>query len=383
MSSFVEVTVRHIITTVSMLAAMAPRLDAQGVDDRFALVSRLGVDTIAIEMVERAPGTVTAQVLIRSPETRLFNHTLVLDAEGKPARLVATELDPNTGAARESQEWVWVSDSVRLPNGRSAPAPAGSLPFIDLVHWPFDHLLRDLRASGNDSTGAPMISGARVSQFPLRLFGDDSATVTHPTRGTMRLTVGEDGRIITLDAGATTRALIVTRESRADVEALAREFARRDAATGGMGELSGRGETTTMVHGATIDLDWGAPRMRGREIWGGLVRFGELWRTGANRATHFTTDRPLRFGTLDVPAGSYTLYSIPAADGGILIINGQTGQNGQQYDQSRDIGRVALTRRPLATPVEVFTIEVRPSGEAGELALKWADSEFVVDFEVK
>src|SRR5690606_19303408 len=297
--------------------------------------------------VERAPGTVTAQVLIRSPQTRLLNHTLVLDAEGKPARLVTTELDPNTGGARDSQEWVWVSDSVRLPNGRSAAAPPEAIPFIDLVHWPFDHLLRDLRASGSDSVAAPMLSGARVSHFPLRLFGADSATVTHPTRGTMRLTVGEDGRIITLDAGATTRALIVTRESQADIETLAREFARRDAATGGMGELSGRGETTTMVHGATIDLDWGAPRMRGSQIWGALVRYGELWRTGANRATHFTTDRPLRFGTLDLPAGSYTLYSIPAEDGGVLIINSQTGQNGQQYDQSRDVGRVPMTRRPL------------------------------------
>lgn len=374
---------RHIITTVSLLAVLAPRTDAQGVDDRFALISRLGVDTIAVEMIERAPGTVTADVVIRSPTTRLLRHTLMLDAEGNPARLVTTELDPVTGGAEASQEWTWVTDSVRLPNGRSAAAPVEALPFIDLVHWPFDHLLRNLRASGSDSIAAPMLSGARVSHFPLVLFGDDSATVTHPTRGTMRLTVGGDGGIRTLDAGATTRALLVRREHSADVAAMARDFASRDAATGGMGELSGRGETTTMVHSATIELDWGAPRMRGRDIWGGLVRFGELWRTGANRATHFTTDQPLRIGTLDLPAGAYTLYSIPAEDGGVLIINSQTGQNGQQHDASRDIGRVPMVRRALATPVEVFTIEVRPRGDAGELALKWADSEFVVGFELR
>ncbi len=374
---------RQLTVPAALLAVLTADIQAQDTIDRFALISRLGVDTIAVEMVERGPGTVTADVVIRSPRTRLLRHTLMLDAEGNPARLVSTELDPITGGAEQSQEWTWVSDSVRLPNGRSAASPAEALPFIDLVHWPFDHLLRALRASGNDSVAAPMLSGARVSRFPLVFIGDDSATVTHPTRGTMRLTVGSDGGIRTLDAGATTRALLVTRESSADVAGLARKFAERDAATGGMGELSGRGETTTMVRGATIDLDWGAPRMRGRDIWGALVRFGELWRTGANRATHFTTDTPLRFGQLELPAGAYTLYSIIEADGGVLIINGQTGQNGQQYDQARDIGRVRLTRRSLPSPVEVFTIEVREAGSGGEIALRWATSEFVAPFEIR
>src|SRR5690606_22162860 len=229
----------------------------------------------------------------------------------------------------------------------------------------------------------PMCSGSRSPQFPAALFATDAATVTHPTRGTMRLTVMDNGAIRSLDAGATTRALLVSRESSTDVMALARSFAARDAATGGMGELSGRGETSTTVHSATIDLDWGTPRMRGRDIWGALVRWGELWRTGANRATHFTTDRDLRFGSLDVPAGEYTLYSLPAADGGALIINRQTGQNGQQYDQARDLGRVKLERRALAAPVEVFTIVVREAGSGGELALQWAGDEMVAGFEIR
>lgn len=367
-----------------LLALLAAAPLAAQTPDRFALVARLGVDTIAVESIERAAGTITADVLLRSPTTRLLRHTLILDADGNPTRLVTAELDPVTAAALRTEEWTWITDTVRLPNGRSTAAPATALPFIDLVHWPFDHLLRNLRASESDSIDAPMLSGARVTRFPLAFHGSDSATVTHPTRGTMHVLVRADGGITALDAGATTRALIVAREAPADVAALARRFAARDAASGGMGELSGRGETTTTVHDAEIELDWGTPRMRGRDIWGALVRWGEVWRTGANRATHFTTDHALRFGTLDVPAGAYTLYSIPAEDGGVLIINTQTGQNGQQYDAARDLGRVPLVRRALAAPVEVFTIEVRPAdGQRGELALKWAGSEFVAGFEVR
>jgi hypothetical protein len=198
----------------------------------------------------------------------------------------------------------------------------------------------------------------------------------------MRLTVQPDGAIRTLDAGATTRALVVTRSGDSDVSALARDFAARDAAGRGIGELSGRGGGESSVLGATITLDYGVPMKRGREIWGALVRYGQLWRTGANRATHFKTDRDLRFGELLVPAGEYTLFSIPEADGGTLIINRQTGQNGQQYDQARDLGRVRLRAQPLDREVEAFTIAVREDGGRGVLALQWDRTELTVAFTV-
>jgi hypothetical protein len=227
-----------------------------------------------------------------------------------------------------------------------------------------------------------MISGQRVSAFPLTLSAADSGTITHPTRGTMRLSVLPDGSIRTLDAGATTRALVVTRGTNVDVGALARDFAARDAAGRGVGELSGRGGGKSTVLGATITLDYGTPAKRGRDIWGALVSYGKLWRTGANTATHFSTDKPLRFGSLDVPAGKYTLYSIPEAKGGVLIINKQTGQNGQQYDEKQDLGRVALRALPLSSPVEVFTISAREMSGKGVLALQWDRTELVADFVV-
>ena len=366
------------LMAVFTLVAPVAALSAQDTVRSFALVSRLGVDTIAVEQVTVAPMQITAEVLIRAPEARRMRHELTLDGAGNPVTLVARTLDPVSGSEIASQRWDWSGDSVTFNGERTVAAPAAAIPFIDLVHWPFDHLLRKLSAGEADRVDAPMLSGTRVSHFPLVLIGPDSATVTHPTRGTMRVRLTAEGGIAELDAGATTRALVVTREVTVDIPALARGFAE----AGPVGELSGRGATVSQVQGATISLDWGTPRVRGREIWGALVPYGSVWRTGANRASHLSTDRDLQFGELVVPAGEYTLYSIIEADGGVLIINRQTEQNGQQYDAERDLGRVPLERRELDDHVEVFTIAAQESVSGGVLRLQWAGTELVAPFVV-
>jgi len=106
----------------------------------------------------------------------------------------------------------------------------------------------------------------------------------------------------------------------------------------------------------SITIDYGAPSMRGREIFGALVPYGEVWRTGANAATTLTTTVPLMIGDLSVPAGKYTLYSLPTAESFTLIVNKQTGQWGTVYDKTQDLGRVKTTVAEISSPVETFVI---------------------------
>lgn len=352
------------------------------------LTARLGVDTISVEKMVRDGNTLVAEVVTRSPRTALQRHRAQFDDAGNLTSLTVRDFDVTNGVERRTTTYARHGDSLRITvrgdqaTERMIAAPAQWLPFIDLVHWPFDVALQRMRRGNQTQTTAAMLSGQRVSTFPLALIGADSATVTHPTRGTMRLSVMPDGAIRTLDAGATTRALVVSRSGDSDVAALARDFAARDAAGRGIGELSGRGGGESQVLGASITLDYGVPLKRGREIWGRVVRHGQLWRTGANRATHFKTDSELRFGDLVVPAGEYTLFSIIEADGGTLIINRQTGQNGQTYDQTRDLGRVPLRAQPLDREVEAFTIAVREENGRAVLALQWDRREMVTDFSV-
>jgi hypothetical protein len=117
------------------------------------------------------------------------------------------------------------------------------------------------------------------------------------------------------------------------------------------------------------------------------VPWGTVWRTGANEATHLATTADLVLGTgrdtLAVPAGRYTLFSIPERTGGVLIVNRQTGQTGTSYDAARDLGRVPLTARALPSSVERFTIVVDEAGAGGRLRLQWERTELVVPFAVR
>ena len=122
-----------------------------------------------------------------------------------------------------------------------------------------------------------------------------------------------------------------------------------------------------------------------RKIWGGLVPYGQVWRTGANEATLLVTQQPIRFGNTTVPAGAYTLFTLPQENGTTkLIINRQIGQWGVQYDEKQDLARVDLRREALKEPVDQFTISVEknPAGGGGLLRLAWENTQFSAPFTV-
>jgi hypothetical protein len=134
--------------------------------------------------------------------------------------------------------------------------------------------------------------------------------------------------------------------------------------------LSPPGEATLkFADGKTVSIEYSRPSMRGRKIFGGLVPYDQVWRTGANAATSLKTDVALNFGGASVPAGSYTLYTLPSANSWKLIINKQTRQWGTNYDQSQDLARVDMKVSQRSSPLEQFTISFDKSG-AGSATLK-------------
>ena len=358
-----------------------------------AFVTVLGDDTLAVERFTRTTNGMEATVALRAPRTTLISYRLDLDDAGGLEHYDATVSQPLTGEVLRRTSAEPVGDSLRVTVAetmgettvRMVPGAARPLPFIDMVHWPFELMVaRAVEAGG--PLDQPLFTERGVVAFTSDVAPDGAVTVRHPFRGPMSVEADADGRLLTLDAGATTRKLVVRRVADVDVEAAATRYAEQDAAGRSVGDLSGRGETVATIAGATIAVDYGQPQMRGREIWGALVPWGELWRTGANRATHLTTDRALVLdpdgAALAVPAGEYTLYSIPEAEGGLLIVNRQTGQGGTTYEATRDLGRVPLTRSSLTEAVEVFTIGVEAEGRGGRLALRWASDAFSVPFAV-
>jgi hypothetical protein len=134
------------------------------------------------------------------------------------------------------------------------------------------------------------------------------------------------------------------------------------------------------VAGVHFTGHYGEPLKRGREIFGALLSYGDWWRTGANQATHISFDRGLVIDGEVIPAGDYTLSSIPEEEGGTLIINRQTGQGGQSYDPSMDQARVEMRRDRLDEVVEAFEIRAVETEEGGRLELRWDDTVYWVPF---
>jgi hypothetical protein len=143
------------------------------------------------------------------------------------------------------------------------------------------------------------------------------------------------------------------------------------------------GNRVTVIYGRPYTKD---PRTGAvRKIWGGLVPYGQVWRTGADEATLLITQKPIKFGDTTVPAGAYTLFTLPNEDGTAkLIINKQIGQWGVgpgSYDEGMDLARVDLSKGVLDKPVDQFTMAVakNPSG-GGMLKLMWEDTQYSAAF---
>jgi hypothetical protein len=143
-------------------------------------------------------------------------------------------------------------------------------------------------------------------------------------------------------------------------------------------------KTEADVAGDHIQIDYYAPSAHGRKIMGALVPYGVVWCTGANWATKITTQNDLKIGDLNLPKGSYSIWTLPGEKEWMLIVNKETGQFHLNYDQSQDFGRTKMNLKTLNTPVETFRIEVRPgAGDQGTLALLWENTEASIPFTVK
>lgn len=124
--------------------------------------------------------------------------------------------------------------------------------------------------------------------------------------------------------------------------------------------------------GKSITVDYSSPRMKGRKIFGDLVPYGQVWRAGANEATTFVTDTDLVVAGKPVPAGSYTLFTIPNADKWTLIISKKTGEWGVPYPgEASDFARADMKVSTLPAPVENFTISIEHAGNRCTLHMDW------------
>jgi hypothetical protein len=130
--------------------------------------------------------------------------------------------------------------------------------------------------------------------------------------------------------------------------------------------------TLDLGGGKSITIDYSSPRLKGRSVGNEVAPYGQVWRTGANESTTFVTSSDLTVGGTPVPAGNYTLFTIPNKDKWVLILSKKTGEWGTNYPgPSNDLARIDMKVSTLPSPVEDFTISLDKTSNGGTLNLEW------------
>ena len=362
---------------------------------QYGFIARLGRDTLVVEQVTRSPGRLQGRAVARTPRVVFREYDAELGPDGTVRRITVAVrfLNPPPNVPREQHISVefgrdTLPVTVRAGDSTSTlriPAAGLTVPWIVYGFGTWEQMIAVARQRGGDSvavTGYGPGGRNTTSTFVRRHAGDSVAIGFFGDVFLAR--VDREGRLLGLNGERTTIKLLVERVDQIDVEGIAGRFVAAENASGPVPALSLRDTVQAQVGGSDVLVDYGRPSRRGRPIFGNVVPFDQVWRTGANAATQFSTTRNLEFeGGLVVPAGKYTLWTLPTTRGVSLILNRQTGQWGTVYDPAQDLGRTPLIVERIDQPVDTFTVRIQQEGNGGRLIMEWDTVRWVAPFRVR
>jgi len=380
-----------------------------GPEQRYGFIARLGNDTVSVESVSRRGNKVVVDGVDRFPRVRR-RHTEIALGDGSTIRHLTMDIHTPSEPAKQRERHVIVdvtADSVHMvkrDDSTSLRWDFATKGAVAMAHVPQMYSLYELyfdaafaraaalkRSAGDTVQLRQFYIDREFDRFPLhhgvvRLLPGNRAEIQHDwLSGTGQATFDSAGRMLTYSGARTTYLVEVTRvDSAPDIKAIADRFEAKELATGGAKELSPRDTVRASIGNDSITIDYGRPHARGRVLVGNVIPYDRVWRTGANAATQFKTSTPVRVGGLQLAAGTYTLWTVPHQNGVDLIVNGQSGQWGTQYDRSRDVGKTSMQSSARATPVDQFTISVTGTdARHGALTMEWGSFRWTVPLEVR
>ena len=371
---------RNRMLTVTLLSSVAVAA-AHAAEHKGAFLVTLGRDTTSVERYTRDGDRLFVEMVGRSPRVLRRTYTY-LSQKGVLTSFEMVVLPPGSEVPTQVVKGRVDGDSLRTETQTgTAPAvtgatsfPKGSLLLAGTSPWAgYEGEVRRLVKSKADTLGGRVLFvGARDSErYLLRRMGKDSVEISNTRGDRFRAAIDKQGNLLGTRALGGTFQVEIRRIEWPDLDVLSVAFQSREQGGSGLGALSPRDTVRVTVGGANVTLDYGRPAKRGRALFGSLVPYGEVWRTGANAATQFRTDRALDFGGTVVPAGFYTFWTIPGPDGWKLLINSETGQWGTAHKGEKDAFTVNMKVETLPQVVERFTITIEASASGGVLHLDW------------
>jgi hypothetical protein len=378
-------------------------------EQRYGFIARLGNDTISVESITRRGNTVVVDGVDRFPRVRR-RHTEIELGPGSTIRHLVMDIHTPSEPASQRERRVTVevtADSVHIvktDDSSRVRREFATNAAVAMAHVPQMYSLYELyfdaafarakglkRAVGDTVQLRQFYIDREFDRFPLhhgvvRLLSGNRAEIQHDwLSGTGQANFDSAGRMLTYSGARTTYLVDVARlDSAPDIRPLADKWEALEAAKGAVSQLSPRDTVRANIGAASITIDYGRPLARGRVLLGNVIPYERVWRTGANAATQFTTSAPVRLAGIQLAAGTYTLWTVPHQNGVDLIVNGQSGQWGTEYNPARDVAKARITSTTLPTPVDQFRISVAANdARHGTLTLEWDSFRWTGPIEVR
>ena len=368
---------RSIVTALLSSVLLVPAVHA---DENGAFLVKIGRDTLLLEKSTRSKNQVKGEYVTRSPRSlhRLYTMDLGPDGFVRRFEIVTRPLGATPGReTRATIEFQGDSATTTAPRGDSTfttriAAGRGATPFVYGLMACIEQLARQARAAGGTTYQANLVSaGATQPQLATVTKAGGDTLLLHTETATGKngpwvIRLDPQGRLVGYSGVGTAFQAEMTPLPKLDIDAAKASYAARP-----LGQLSARDTARARMGDVEMWVDYGRPSRRGRDIFGAVVPWDQVWRTGANAATQFHTSADVMIGDAMVPAGTYTLWTLPSRAGWKVIINKQSAQWGTEYHPDQDLVRVAATAETLTEPVEKMTITIEPRADGAQLQIAW------------
>jgi hypothetical protein len=391
---------------VLLIAVLSCRLPTE---KSYGFLTTLGRDTISIESISRRGNTLTSDEVDRFPIVRVRHTVVDLNDDGSIRHLVMNIHTPSEPSRQRDRKVVAdvagnrvhlsKTDSTGTVNRDFSTGGSIVVAHVQQMYSLYEvyfaaalkHAAASKRAAGGPVQMRQFYIDREFDRFPL-----GEATVNPLDRGKIEIThdwlsgTGEAmmdsaGNMLSYSGARTTYDVQVERlATPPDLKGIADRWEVKEMQGGNVKSLSVRDSTRAQIGNSIFTVDYSRPLLRGRALLGDLIPYDRVWRTGANAATQFTTSTPIRLAGIQVPAGTYTLFTAPHPNGVDLIVNKQTGEWGTEYNRSLNLGTARIISEVAPATVEEFTISIRPSDNRhGTLVLEWGSFRWSAPIEVQ
>ena len=256
---------------------------------------------------------------------------------------------------------------------------ANSLGGYTLVYMPALLVSFAPRKNG-DSLLSHHIVFNSARDFIIRKTGDGTFSIGSSVMGIFTLSLDKKGDLRSVDGIGTSWNIKGTVVPLLNMDSVITANVTKDQESPHIAITNRLDSVQRTIGGAAIKIRYSRPSVRGRVIFGEVVPYDRFWRTGADAATKLTLSHPIYFNGKELPAGEYSIFTMPSKNGWTIMFNKQPNIWGTEYKAENDVLRVPMSVEVLQETVELLTIEVVQADKGGRIEVSWEKLKVSVPF---